>query len=175
MHPLWLILDTACPRALVALARSGGVLAEVYLDEYKRHGERLAAGIEACLQQAGCQIADLRAVAVGMGPGSFIGVRIAMAHAKGLSTALQIPLVGFNTLAGIEGNGAELVAIDARRNEFYALKRGEEQAIILKSLPENTYLESQGPVAEKVLALLPEIISDQTLTLVPNYIRDSQC
>ena len=175
MHPLWLILDTACPRALVALAHQGRVLVEVYLDDYKRHGERLAGAIEACLQQANYRMTNLGAVAVGMGPGSFIGVRIAMAHAKGLCTALQIPLVGFNTLAGIEGHGAEQVAIDARRSEFYALKTGEEQAIILKSLPENTYFESQGPVAEKVLTLLTNKIGDQTLTLVPNYLRDSQC
>ncbi|MEI6805704.1 MAG: tRNA (adenosine(37)-N6)-threonylcarbamoyltransferase complex dimerization subunit type 1 TsaB [Myxococcaceae bacterium] len=175
MHSLWLILDTACPRALIALAQEDRVLAEVYLDEYKRHGERLAGAIENCLSQAGRRIQELGAVAVGVGPGSFIGVRIAMAHAKGLCTALQIPLFGFNTLAGIEGNGAILVAIDARRNEFYALKTGEEQAIILKSLPTNTYLETQGPVAQKVLPLLPKEITDQTLTLVPNYIRDSQC
>lgn len=175
MHPLWLILDTACPRALVALARDGVVLSEVYLHEYRRHGELLAGAIEACLSQAGCQMSELKAVAVGQGPGSFIGVRVAMAHAKGLCMALQIPLVGFNTLAGIENPGADGVAIDARRGEYYALQKGEEQAVILKFLPENTYLETQGPAAKQVLSLLPPKITDQTLTLVPNYIRDSQC
>lgn len=175
MHPLWLILDTACPRALVALARNDVVLAEVTLDEYRRHGELLAGAIQDCLNQAGCQISEIKAVAVGQGPGSFIGVRVAMAHAKGLCMALQIPLVGFNTLAGIESHGADWVAIDARRNEFYALKIGEEQAVILKSLPDNIYFEAQGPAAKQVLSLLPKEITDQNLTLVPNYIRDSQC
>jgi tRNA threonylcarbamoyladenosine biosynthesis protein TsaB len=175
MQPLWLILDTACPRALVALARNGIVLAEVTLDEYRRHGELLAGAIETCLSQAGCQISEINAVAVGQGPGSFIGVRVAMAHAKGLCMALQIPLVGFNTLAGIESHGADWAVIDARRNEFYALKIGEEQAVILKSVPDNAYFESMGPTAKQVVTLLPSQIIDQTLTLVPNYIRDSQC
>ncbi len=175
MHPLWLILDTACPRALIALAQNGEVLAEVYLDEYKRHGEKLASAIDRCLAQAGCQIGNITAVAVGTGPGSFIGVRIAMAHAKGLCTALQIPLIGFNTLAGIDSQKANWVAIDARRGEYYGLEIGRKQAVILKSLPENTYLESKGPVARQILALLPSEMNDETLTLVPNYIRDSQC
>lgn len=175
MHPLWLILDTACPRALVALARDGVIVTEVYLHEYRRHGELLAGAIETCISQAGCQIGDIKAVAVGQGPGSFIGVRVAMAHAKGLCMALKIPLVGFNTLAGIESHGADWLAIDARRGEYYALKVGEEQAVILKSLPDNVYFETQGPAGKQVLALLPQEINDQTLTLVPNYIRDSQC
>ena len=175
MHPLWLILDTACPRALVALTRNGVVLSEVYLDEYRRHGELLANAIESCLSQSGSQISEINAVAVGQGPGSFIGVRIAMAHAKGLCMALRIPLVGFNTLAGIENHGLDGVAIDARRGEYYALNIGEEQAVILKSLPEKLYFETKGPSGKQVLSLLPQKIIDQTLTLVPNYIRDSQC
>lgn len=175
MHPIWLLLDTACPRAVVALTRENTVLAEIYLHEYKRHGELLSSAIESCLNQASLQVTDISAVAVGMGPGSFIGVRIAMAHAKGLCIALQIPLVGFNTLAGIEPNGKEMVAIDARRNEFYVLKTDEKQANLLKALPPNTYLESKGPIALQILSCLPQEIIDQTLTLVPNYIRDSQC
>lgn len=175
MNLLWLLLDTACPRAVVAVARGGVVLAEVYLHEYKRHGELLSGAIETCLERAGYQISDIAAVAVGAGPGSFIGVRIAMAHAKGLCMALQIPMVGFNTLAGISAQGAKWVAIDARRNEFYVLKTGEKQANLLKTLPEDTYLELQGPTAQQILSCLADEIRDETLTLVPNYIRAAQC
>lgn len=175
MHPLWLLLDTACPRAVVALACDGEVLAEVYLDEYKKHGEKMAEAVQLCLDKTGHAIGDLEAVAVGVGPGSFIGVRIAVAYAKGLCLALQIPLVGFNTLLGVPAQGAKFVAIDARRSEFYVLETGQKEANLVKLLPENTYLETKGPVAKNILTALPKQITDQTMTLIPNYIRDSQC
>lgn len=175
MTHIWLILDTACPRALVAVARGNHVLAQVYLDEYRKHGERLPKAVESCLGQVSLTLGDIGAIAVGVGPGSFIGVRIAMAYAKGLSIALGVALVGFNTLAGIEGHGAEWVAIDARRGEYYGLAKGCEQAVILKTLPENAHLEPLGPTGQKVVSILPNTIENQVFNLVPNYIRESQC
>lgn len=112
--PNWLLLDTACPRAVVALTRENTVLAEIYLHEYKRHGELLSSAIESCLNQASLQVTDISAVAVGMGPGSFIGVRIAMAHAKGLCIALHpwLVLIPWQALSQMVKKWSQLMLVE---------------------------------------------------------------
>ena len=129
----WLLLDTACPRAMVAIARHEKIVAANYLNESLKHGEKLAGAIQACLNEAALEIQQLCGVAVGQGPGSFVGVRVAIAHAKGICMALQIPLVGVCTLSAIAAAPdlplAEGMAfLDARRGEFYArhIKRVEK-------------------------------------------------
>ncbi|MBL4817753.1 MAG: tRNA (adenosine(37)-N6)-threonylcarbamoyltransferase complex dimerization subunit type 1 TsaB [Deltaproteobacteria bacterium] len=176
MNPLWLLIDTACPRAMVALAKEGKVLSEKYLDDYRQHGECLAGAIDSCLTGAKVSQKDLGAIAVGVGPGSFIGVRIAIAHAKGLGAALSIPVIGFNTLAGIESHAAAFVALDARRSEFYVWKVGSlEESQLLGEMPESTYLEKNGPAVNKVVELLPVGIPLREDKLRPVYLRDAGC
>ncbi|MES2503856.1 MAG: tRNA (adenosine(37)-N6)-threonylcarbamoyltransferase complex dimerization subunit type 1 TsaB [Myxococcota bacterium] len=167
------MIDSACPRAVVALARDGKILAEVFLEEYTKHGENLPGAVRRCFELADLKVKDLEAIAVGIGPGSFIGVRIAMAHAKGLAMALQIPLIGFDTLAGIDKRGFQCVAIDARRAEFYIYRQGASS--VSKSLPEDAYLETLGPDAAHIVSLLPGTPMDECFNLVPNYLRDHQC
>ncbi len=129
----WLLLDTACPRAMVGIARDQKIVASIYLNETIRHGEKLAGAINDCLKAAALDIQQLKGVAVGRGPGSFVGVRVAIAHAKGICMALQIPLVGICTLSAIAAaKDLPLVEgmafLDARRGEFYArhMKRLEK-------------------------------------------------
>ena len=176
MPQTWLLIDTACPRALIALVHDGDVIAECYLREQQKHGEQLGGAIQKLLAGAGKELRDLTAIGVGTGPGSFIGVRIAMAHAKGLSLALGIPLVGFSTLAAVDSKGMEYVALDAKRSEFYVWQVGSKDGpFLLKTLPENSCLESEGPVACRVLPLLPVNARNQALDLVPQYIRNRIC
>ncbi|MDA0713307.1 MAG: tRNA (adenosine(37)-N6)-threonylcarbamoyltransferase complex dimerization subunit type 1 TsaB [bacterium] len=123
----WLLLDTACPRAMVALTSKGKIVSQLYLETTLQHGEKLAQAIAGCLLDSGLQFKDLNGVAVGQGPGSFVGVRVAIAHAKGICLALNIPLMGICTLSAIacgiylEKNAEGLIFLDARRREFYAL------------------------------------------------------
>jgi tRNA threonylcarbamoyl adenosine modification protein YeaZ len=121
----WLLLDTACPRAVVAIAYNQKIVASIYLSETIRHGEKLAEAIQYCLKEAALDIRELNGIAVGQGPGSFVGVRVGIAHAKGICMALEIPLVGICTLSAIGAASnlpfAEGMAfLDARRGEFYA-------------------------------------------------------
>jgi len=121
----WLLLDTSCPHALVAIVDEKSVLAEQKMLETMQHAEQLTSAIEKCLKEAALTFSDLDGVAVGKGPGSFVGVRIAIAHAKGICVAKRLPLVGLSTLFSIaaepslpEGDG--IAIIDAKRGEVYA-------------------------------------------------------
>jgi len=124
MSGVWLALETATPHATVAIVRDGELLAGRVLFETRRHAESLAAAIDEVLAEAGMGAGELAGILVGEGPGSFVGVRVAIAHAKGLATALRVPLVGLCTLTAIaagEGRDGEGYAmLDARRGEVYA-------------------------------------------------------
>jgi tRNA threonylcarbamoyl adenosine modification protein YeaZ len=123
----WLLLDTACTEGMVAIAVDGKIVAFEGLSVPQKHGESLPDAIENVLLTAGLYMRDLSGVAVGVGPGSFVGVRVAMAHAKGLCLSLGIPLIGVCTLSAFAGHeavpvGQGVAFIDARRNELYARK-----------------------------------------------------
>ncbi len=122
-------IDTATSRASVALARGVEIAALLGLDGRGRHAGDLLARIDGLLVGAGLRPSDLSGIAVTVGPGSFTGVRIGMATAKGLAYALGQPLGGLSTLEalalaalGPKGPPAPrlCVAIEAGRGEMYA-------------------------------------------------------
>lgn len=120
----WLLLDTSAPEACVGLLVGGEVKAEVRLSETRRHAEALPDAVAGALEAAGVSMRELGAVAVGRGPGSFVGVRVAIATAKGICLARRIPLVGVGTLVALAGadevpDGEGLGVLDARRGELY--------------------------------------------------------
>jgi tRNA threonylcarbamoyl adenosine modification protein YeaZ len=112
-------LDTSTPAVSVALVRRGGeVLAESVVVDARRHGELLAQGVRDVLGAAGVRRADLDAVAVGLGPGPFTGLRVGVVTAATLADALGIPSYGICSLDGL-GAGARIAVTDARRREVY--------------------------------------------------------
>jgi tRNA threonylcarbamoyl adenosine modification protein YeaZ len=123
---LVLALDTSTPSVAVALVRRGtGVLAERADVDARRHGELLAVGIREVLTAAGCRRTDLDAVAVGLGPGPFTGLRVGIVTAAALSDALGIPAYGICSLDAL-GAGARLAVTDARRREVYWARYDED-------------------------------------------------
>lgn len=127
-----LAIDTAGPACAVAVARSdnGGTNILARAEEHigRGHAERLMPMIEAVLGEAGVAFPDLTRIAVTVGPGSFTGVRVGVAAARGLALALSIPAVGIGSLAalaraarGLHQVGTIVAAFDARRGEIYAL------------------------------------------------------
>lgn len=118
-----LAIDTSTEILSVAL-RQDGAVHSFTKDAGLSHSERLLPIIESILAEAGCTPADIELVAVSLGPGSFTGLRIGLATAKGISTALATPLVQVDNLA-VYGRGCApcnalvLPLIDAKKRKFY--------------------------------------------------------
>ena len=116
-----LALDTATLVASVAVARDGVVVARDA--RVTTHSERLLALVDEVLREAGLAPADLDTIVCGAGPGSFTGLRIGMATAKGLCFALGRPLLTVSSLAALAMEGAPgrvLALLDAKKHEVYA-------------------------------------------------------
>lgn len=121
---LVLALDTSTYVGTVCVTRAGELLAEWSAFVRASHGETLLPHVERALSLAGVQLADIGLFAVGIGPGSFTGVRIGVATAKGLALAEQKPLVGVTSLrvlaAGMPAGAGVLVPmLDAHKGEVY--------------------------------------------------------
>ncbi len=119
--------DTATPAVSVALHDGERVVSEAFAADSRRHGELLAPMIAKVLADAGASRADLVAVAVGVGPGPYTGLRVGVVTARVLGAVLGIPVHGVCSLDVIAADTASagpprrefLVATDARRKEVY--------------------------------------------------------
>lgn len=134
---LLLHIDTALGKASVSLASGEALIAVKENQDMRDQAAWIHTAIRDLLQENGCTTASLSAIAVVAGPGSYTGLRIGLATAKGLCYALQIPLITINTLELIaqaaQAQATDLVCamIDARRMEvFMALYNKAGAAII---------------------------------------------
>ena len=93
-----LAIDSATQFLSIALHDGRALRAEWSLDAGRQHSARLAPMIQQLMRQAGVNSADLQALAVAVGPGSYTGVRIGVALAKGLAAVADLPLVPLTTL-----------------------------------------------------------------------------
>lgn len=124
--PLILAIETATMCGSVALVTADRCLAEFALQTGETHSRRLLAGVDFLLKETGIDWSAVDAVAVSIGPGSFTGLRIGLATAKGLVMATGTKLVGIGTLDGLATqlhNTGELLicpVLDARKKEVYS-------------------------------------------------------
>ena len=118
-----LAFDTATSAVTVAVADGDHVLASVTSIDARRHGELLAPAIVAVLAEAGVDRRQLTAIAVGVGPGPFTGLRVGLVTARTLGAVLAVPVLGVCThdhLALASGlSGTFRVVTDARRKEVH--------------------------------------------------------
>jgi tRNA threonylcarbamoyladenosine biosynthesis protein TsaB len=118
---LTLAFDTATEVATVALVRDGALLGE-----RASKAVRILADVELLLTQAQLEPADVDAIAVGTGPGSYTGLRIGLITARTLSFSLAVPVAGVSTLRALAAGAPGAVpVIDARRGEVFSLAAGE--------------------------------------------------
>ena len=126
-----LSIETSTSICSVAIHEQGELLALAEIKEPGAHAEKLLLLVDEVFEKAGLSFADLDAVAVSQGPGSYTGLRIGVSTAKGIAYALEIPLIGINTLQAMAASqsvapGDYVVAVlDARRKEVYTQTFGD--------------------------------------------------
>ena len=163
---LILAFETSAKAASVALMQGGKLLGESYQNTGLTHSQTLMCMAEDLIKNCGHTPGDIEAVAVAAGPGSFTGVRIGVAAAKGFAWGKELPCYGVSTLEAMAlqlgvYSGYVLPVMDARRNQVYnalfhaaggKLERiREDRAISLedlekeiKKLPEPIFLVGDG-------------------------------
>lgn len=121
---LTLAFDTATDKLTVALGTNEEILVEINLMAPREHMERLLPAIEQIMEESKLKLADIDGIAVGIGPGSFTGVRIGVSTARGLAQGLNKKIIGVPTpdcLAhGLSWEGVINCLVDAKRGEVYS-------------------------------------------------------
>ena len=108
------------------------------------------------------------AVGVMTGPGSFTGIRLGIAYAKGLAMGYGIPLIGINLF---DFSNAQIAAAHSGRGDFY-IRRGDEFEIA-DSLPDGAVLVDRYDPADAISIVQKKLDSDKTEEVIPLYIRPS--
>ena len=121
-----LALDTSTPLVSVALHDDARVIDAATSEQPMKHGEQLAPMVAAALERAGAIRQDITAVAAGVGPGPFTGLRVGLVTARTLGLALGIPVYGACSLDVLAVRAVDLgvaepflATIDARRKELF--------------------------------------------------------
>lgn len=136
--PVLLAIETSTQRggAAVIAADGDGPVATVTYDGTRGHAEDLLFAVDRALIDAGATSSDIVAIAVSVGPGSFTGIRTAVATAKGLALARRVSIVSATTLEVLasahpeEAGTTRVAIIDAKRDEVYTCAWGADGAAI---------------------------------------------
>lgn len=148
--------------ASVAIVEDGVTMAEYSANFKKTHSQTLLPMIDSMVNLLGVSLSTIDAIAISGGPGSFTGLRIGSATAKGLGLALQKPLIHVPTLDGTAWNlfgasGIICPIMDARRNQVYTgLYRFEHEFEVLMeqdALDMNALIERLNAMGERVIFL----------------------
>jgi tRNA threonylcarbamoyladenosine biosynthesis protein TsaB len=122
-------IDTATQQVGCAIGGHEGVLASFQVAKGRRHAETLVPAIQFMCEKARIELAEIGAIAVDVGPGLFTGLRVGVATAKAMASALRVPMVGVSSLDllafEVRWTSRRIVSVvDARRGEvFYAFYR----------------------------------------------------
>lgn len=155
MHYI-LNIETATKNCSVSIAANGKTLVCKEISELGySHAEKLHLFIQDVIQEAPISFSQLSAIAVSQGPGSYTGLRIGVSAAKGLSYALQIPLISVDTLLALahqvsENDGLIIPMIDARRMEVYSAIFDSNKQKIREVQAEIISEESFAAISDKI-------------------------
>ncbi len=118
-----LAIDTSGPAAGAAVSSNGRIVCRAQIEDRHTHSEKIMGLIQFVLEKSDLTQGELNAIAVSAGPGSFTGLRIGLCTAKAMAQALEIPLIGVNTLDALcyaaYGKDIRCGVMDARRGEVY--------------------------------------------------------
>lgn len=148
---LILAVESATPVAGVALMEDGRLLCEHYLDYRQTHSETLMPAIDSALNSCSRRADQLDLLAVSAGPGSFTGLRIGMAAAKGLALASGADIIGVPTLQALAMNAGLAgvlicTLLDARKQELYTGLWEQRDGRLIRHAPEQALpVSALGP------------------------------
>ena len=190
-----LALETTDRVASVALLTDDGCR-QLRIESPLRHEETVMPAVDELLSVAGLSPADLAALAVDVGPGSFTGVRIGVCHGNAMALALGVPVVSVNALEALAwpllgGSRPVAAIIDARNGNGYGALYGPDGAVLLppcaieiepflQSLPKDALLTGTGfpeadgalPLAESIARIAARRAGEKAAQ--PLYLRPSQ-
>jgi len=117
-------LDTSSKAASVSLWSDGTLLSEVLINDKRTHSQKLMPILESMLKLADMKIDDIDLLSVCIGPGSFTGIRIAVATAKAIAHVRNLPIVGVNSLESLayslyDADTIIVPILDAQANQVY--------------------------------------------------------
>lgn len=174
-----LALESTAKAASVALLEDGKLVGELYLNNGMTHSQTLLPMVRSLLECSGWQTEQLDVCAVAAGPGSFTGLRIGIAAAKGLAFPYGIPCAPVSTLEALAENvsdfdGTVCAVMDARCRQVYTARfRGKEGAL-QRLTPDEALsleqLESELKACEK-----PILLVGDGAQLCYNTFRSSSC
>ena len=138
---LILAFETSAKACSVALMRDGILLGEAYQNSGLTHSQTLLPMAQTLMQQCNIAAEEITAVAVAAGPGSFTGIRIGVAAAKGFAWGSQLPCCGVSTLEAMALHlgiyqGYVLPVMDARRQQVYTALFHAEQGKLSRVAPD---------------------------------------
>ena len=172
-----LALETSAKDVSAAVSEDGKILASGYQDTGLTHSRTLMPIVEHILKNTDLTVADMDIIAAAVGPGSFTGIRIGVAAAKGLACASQKPVVGVSTLAAMARNvafadGLVVCAMDARRQQVYnALFEAKDGR--LTRLTEDRAISLADLAEELKASPLPRTIVGDGAQLCFRYMEDA--
>lgn len=146
-------VDTSTATASVALIEDGQLIAEAgdgrktqigLASARGNHSETVLPLIQAVLDKADCQLADLAAIAIATGPGSFTGLRIGLALVKGLAYDGNLPVIGVSSLEAQAARVRDLAGLicpllDARKQEVYAALFDRRDGVLLRRMADQAF------------------------------------
>lgn len=163
----YLIIETSTDRGVIACLADQEIIFIKLLSCGQNQSKQLMPELDACLKASGVLFSELDYIGVGVGPGSYTGIRIGVAVAQTLAYSWQLPLIGVPSLNGFvpkEYQGDFTAIIDARIGGAY-LRRGlrTETGIVFSSEPQVCLLEELGD------SLPPEtyLVTPNALSLKP--------
>lgn len=154
-----LAFDTATPLVTVALHDGDDVVVELLSERPMKHGEDLAPLIVRALEQGGIVRQDLTAIAVGVGPGPFTGLRVGLVTARTLAFVLEIPVYGVCTLDVLAVEAVATGAVDA---DFVVATDARRKEVYLSSY-DGDGVRLDGPVVDKPVALAAGLAAGLTV------------
>jgi tRNA threonylcarbamoyladenosine biosynthesis protein TsaB len=139
-----LALDTALETCSACLYEEGRVIGALFEPMVKGHAERLIPMIDEVFKTVSKKPSDITLIAVTIGPGSFTGLRVALAAARSMGVALDIPVTGVSTLDALSygHKGKVLSLIDARHHKSYAQMLDNGDVILPPALYDNEALRA---------------------------------